>query len=200
MFFALWRHLDGNTACIFENGAVVEKRGPMSWEKFSIPSRQQQLSQRFQKMPINVFSCQHHKKGQKSAKLWRTCQTTLCHAKTLSKRPNVWILALKCQPGNPGHVFHWMTRLKSQSMTRDSIRVIFAKSQIIWLINPVQYQWWSDSVFCYPILSCFWKKITSTDPNPVLIKIILSVSENYCGIMMHNIHFCVVPVVPHEAK
>jgi len=33
--------------------------------------------------------------------------------------------------------------------------------------------------FYYPILSCFWKMISVSDPNPVLVKIILSVSENY---------------------
>jgi len=33
--------------------------------------------------------------------------------------------------------------------------------------------------FYYPILSCFWKMISVSDPNPVLIEIILSVSENY---------------------
>jgi len=48
--------------------------------------------------------------------------------------------------------------------------------------------------FYYPILSCFWKMISVSDPNPVLIETILSVSENYpktirkC-IVMHNIHF-----------
>jgi len=31
-------------------------------KSYIIPSRQQQLSQRFQKMPNNVFSCQHHQK------------------------------------------------------------------------------------------------------------------------------------------
>jgi len=39
-------------------------------------------------------------------------------------------------------------------------------------------QRWSDSVFCYPILSCFLKMISVSDPHPVLVKIILSVSEN----------------------
>ena len=34
-------------------------------------------------------------------------------------------------------------------------------------------------VFYYPILSCFWKMLSVSDPNPVLVKIILSVSENY---------------------
>ena len=33
--------------------------------------------------------------------------------------------------------------------------------------------------FYYPILSCFWKMISVSDPNPVLVKIMLSVSENY---------------------
>jgi len=28
--FALSRHLDGKAACIFENGTVVEKRGPQT--------------------------------------------------------------------------------------------------------------------------------------------------------------------------
>ena len=33
--------------------------------------------------------------------------------------------------------------------------------------------------FHYPILSCFWKMISVSDPNPVLVEIILSISENY---------------------
>jgi len=33
--------------------------------------------------------------------------------------------------------------------------------------------------FHYPILSCFWKMISVSDPNPVFVEIILSVSENY---------------------
>ena len=33
--------------------------------------------------------------------------------------------------------------------------------------------------FHYPILSCFWKMISLSDPNPVLVEIILFVSENY---------------------
>ena len=33
--------------------------------------------------------------------------------------------------------------------------------------------------FCYPILSWFWKMISVSNPNPVLVKIILSVSEDY---------------------
>jgi len=43
--------------------------------------------------------------------------------------------------------------------------------------------------------------ISVSDPNPVLVEIILSVSENYpkC-IMMHNIHFCALSILPHEAK
>jgi len=31
--FALQRQLDGKAACIFENGTVAEKRGPLSWVK-----------------------------------------------------------------------------------------------------------------------------------------------------------------------
>jgi len=34
-------------------------------------------------------------------------------------------------------------------------------------------------IFHYPILSCFWKIISISDPNPVLVEIVLSVSENY---------------------
>ena len=34
-------------------------------------------------------------------------------------------------------------------------------------------------VFYYPNLSCFWKMISVSFPNPVLVEIILSVSENY---------------------
>jgi len=33
--------------------------------------------------------------------------------------------------------------------------------------------------FCYPILSCFGKMISVSDPSPVLVETILSVSENY---------------------
>ena len=33
--------------------------------------------------------------------------------------------------------------------------------------------------FYYPILSCFGKMISVSDPNPVLVETILSVSENY---------------------
>jgi len=33
--------------------------------------------------------------------------------------------------------------------------------------------------FYYPILSCFGKMISISDPNPVLVETILSVSENY---------------------
>jgi len=34
-------------------------------------------------------------------------------------------------------------------------------------------------IFYYPILSCFWKIISVSDPNLVLVEIILSVCENY---------------------
>jgi len=33
--------------------------------------------------------------------------------------------------------------------------------------------------FYYPILSCFWNMISLSDPNPLQVEIILSVSENY---------------------
>ena len=33
--------------------------------------------------------------------------------------------------------------------------------------------------FYYPILSCFWKMISVSDPNPVLVETILTVSDNY---------------------
>jgi len=33
------------------------------------------------------------------------------------------------------------------------------------------------AIFYYPILSCFWKMIS--EPNSVLVEIILSISENY---------------------
>ena len=57
--------------------------------------------------------------------------------------------------------------------------------------------------FYYPILSCFWKIISVSDPNPVLVKIILTVSENYPKVYydgQHSLHFCVVSILPHEAK
>jgi len=34
-------------------------------------------------------------------------------------------------------------------------------------------------LFYYAILSCFWKIISVSDPNPVLVKIVISVSKNY---------------------
>ena len=50
-------------------------------------------------------------------------------------------------------------------------------------------------VIYYPILSCFWKMISVSDPNPVLVEIILSVSENYpkvhcvqCSLMVGLLH------------
>jgi len=33
--------------------------------------------------------------------------------------------------------------------------------------------------FYYPILICFFKMISVSDPNPVLVEFILSISENY---------------------
>jgi len=44
---------------------VAEKRGTLSSENLLIPSRQQQLSQRFTKMPNNVFHANTIKKSQK---------------------------------------------------------------------------------------------------------------------------------------
>jgi len=48
-----------------------------------IPSRQQQLSQGFKEYQTMFFHGHPIKKGQKNAKLWRTCQTPLFHAKPL---------------------------------------------------------------------------------------------------------------------
>jgi len=49
-------------------------------------------------------------------------------------------------------------------------------------------------VFYYPILSCFGKTISVSDPNPVLVEIILSVSQNcpkvYCD-AQHTFLCCV---------
>ena len=56
-------------------------------------------------------------------------------------------------------------------------------------------------VFYYPILSCFKKMISVSDPNPVLIEIILSVSENYPKVYYDAQHnFCALSILPHEAK
>jgi len=43
----------------------------------------------------------------------------------------------------------------------------------------VQYRDDRIVFFYYRILSCFWKMISVSDPNPVLVEIILSASENY---------------------
>jgi len=48
--------------------------------------------------------------------------------------------------------------------------------------------------FYYPIISCFWKIISVSDANPVLVQIILTVSENYPKVYYggkHSLHFCV---------
>ena len=51
--------------------------------------------------------------------------------------------------------------------------------------------------FHYPILTCFRKMITVSDPNPVLVEIILSVSENYPKVYCDAQHiFCAVPILP----
>jgi len=45
--------------------------------------------------------------------------------------------------------------------------------------------------------------ISVSDPNPVLVKIILSVFKNYPKLYydaQHNIHFGVVSILPHEVK
>jgi len=57
--------------------------------------------------------------------------------------------------------------------------------------------------FYSPILSCSWKIISVSDPNAVLVQIILAVSENYPKVYyhgQHGLHFCVVSILPHEAK
>ena len=46
-------------------------------------------------------------------------------------------------------------------------------------------------------LSCFWKMISVSDPNPVLLEIILSVSKNYKTVYCDAQHiFCAVPILP----
>jgi len=97
MFFALWRHLDDKAACIFEKGTVVEKRGPLKFllRKVLIPSRQQQLSQRFQKNAKQYFSCQHHQERPKKCQTMTYMPSNIFYAKPLFKMPNFWNLALK---------------------------------------------------------------------------------------------------------
>jgi len=48
--------------------------------------------------------------------------------------------------------------------------------------------------FYYPILSCFWKTISVSDPNSVLVEIVLSLSENYSKAYYEAQHtfFCCV--------
>jgi len=55
--------------------------------------------------------------------------------------------------------------------------------------------------FHYPILYCFWKMISVSDPNPVWLKLCYPYPKTIrkC-IAMHNIHFCAVYILPHEAK
>jgi len=81
-------------------------------KKHLIPRRQQQLSQRFQKKRQTMFfHANTIKKGQKNAKLWRTCQTPFFHAKPLRKRPNFWNLALKMPTWQPCTQPHCQTLL-----------------------------------------------------------------------------------------
>jgi len=51
--------------------------------------------------------------------------------------------------------------------------------------------------FHYPILTCFLKMIFVSDPNPVLVEIMLSVSENYPKVYCGAQHiFSTVPILP----
>ena len=69
--FALWRHLDAKTARIFENGTVVEKRGPLSWEKVIwFQTDSSNWARSFKKCQTMCF----HANTTKNAKLWRKCQ------------------------------------------------------------------------------------------------------------------------------
>jgi len=61
----------------------------------------------------------------------------------------------------------------------------------VWISVLTRDDWIVDS--CYPILSCFWKMISVSDPNSVLVEIILSVSDNYPKVY---IHFCAVSILP----
>ena len=66
---------------------MAEKGGPLSSEKaLLIPSRQQQLSQRFQKMPNNVFSCQHYQKRPKKCQTMTYMPNTIFSCQTTSKK------------------------------------------------------------------------------------------------------------------
>jgi len=109
-----------NTLCLLPcdvtytaNPLVSSRMGP--WQKreglcpqiklLITKSDSSNLTRDFTKVPNNVFSCKHHQKRPKNAKLWRTCQTPFFHAKPLLKKPKFWNLTLKCQPGNPGNKY-----------------------------------------------------------------------------------------------
>jgi len=51
--------------------------------------------------------------------------------------------------------------------------------------------------FHNPSLTCFRKMISVSDPNPVVVEIILSVSENYPKVYCDAQHIiCAVPILP----
>jgi len=69
---------------------------------------------------------------------------------------------------------------------QDWIEFNFCRSALDsdWKNSHSAHFWWTPEMiglcfFCYPILSCLRKMITVSDPNPVFIEIILSVSKNY---------------------
>ena len=59
------------------------------------------------------------KKGQKNAKLWRTCQTMFFHAKQLQKRPNFWNLAIKMPTWQ-----HWRTGRSGTAFSYYAISIL----------------------------------------------------------------------------
>jgi len=66
MSLALWRRLDGKIACIFENGTVAEKRGPLSPEKaFNFKPTAASESGISKKCQTMYFHANTIKKGQK---------------------------------------------------------------------------------------------------------------------------------------
>jgi len=61
--------------------------------------------------------------------------------------------------------------------------------------------------FYYPILSCFIKMISVSNPTPALIETILSAYENYPKVyydaqhmLLCCVYFAFVSILPHEAK
>jgi len=127
---ALWRHLDGKAACIFENGTVVEKRKPLSWEKVLYKFKPTAVNEL--EVLKNAKQCFFMPTSSEKAKNCRTmtyipstillCQTTLKKAKFLEfglKNANLATLPVTTNFSSQREVQHGSTNLIAPAQQSD---------------------------------------------------------------------------------